>query len=315
MFNADLIRSLAFGFLAAAALCQSGPTPDSYASKNSFNLIFEHSDSALDINTIATVNSDGTGFTSLRVDGHYPVVAPDRSKIAFTAIDPKRPWELDLQELFVMNADRTGIRQLTHLHENVRNPSWSPGGDQIIFEVHKRGYSLPDAEGSIYVIDASGANSHQLTDRTGLGPVWSPVNGGSILFSSKEAKLRQIFSIKPDGSHLVQLTHLGGNVGSVAWSPDSKLIAFSLAEKGKRRIYTMEADTSNMREILSSNKIDFLLPRWSPDGRQLLVVGLEVVDKLYHESISRLYVVDLENKALHQVPIPSVYHASIYPVH
>ena len=53
-------------------------------------------------------------------------------------------------EIYVMNADGTGVRQLTHNSSNDQQPSWSPDGKQIAFTSNR------DGDFDIYVMNADG---------------------------------------------------------------------------------------------------------------------------------------------------------------
>ena len=55
-------------------------------------------------------------------------------------------------EIFVMNADGTGVTQLTDNDVRDWDPAWSPNGKQIAFTSHRSG----DLE--IFVMNADGSN-------------------------------------------------------------------------------------------------------------------------------------------------------------
>ena len=66
-------------------------------------------------------------------DERYPSYSPDGTQIAFRG-------DLDLaepsgdEEIYVMNADGTNVRQLTSNADFDSAPSWSPDGKRILFE-------------------------------------------------------------------------------------------------------------------------------------------------------------------------------------
>ena len=76
----------------------------------------------------------------------------------------------------------------------------------------------------------------------------------------------EIFTINPDGTGLVQLTHNSGWDYDPAWSPDGESIAFSSDSGVYSGVYVMNADGTNQRRVT-----DFLGgdPSWSPSGAEL----------------------------------------------
>jgi Tol biopolymer transport system component len=73
----------------------------------------------------------------------------------------------------VMNADGTGLRQLTNDAAKDVGPVWSPDGTKIAFNSDR------DGNFEIYVMNADGTGVKRLTDNPtddGL-PAWSPAGG------------------------------------------------------------------------------------------------------------------------------------------
>ena len=80
-----------------------------------------------------------------------------------------------------MNADGTGLTQLTHNSDNNFAPAWSPDGRRLAF------LSSRDGDFEIYVMNADGTNQTQLTHTNyeGAGrPAWSP-DGRRLAFTFK----------------------------------------------------------------------------------------------------------------------------------
>ena len=83
-----------------------------------------------------------------------PAWSPDGTRIAFTSGD------LFHHNLYVVNADGTGFKRLTHtsgIGESA--PRWSPDGDRIAFDTNDPETRVND----IFIIDADGSNLIQLT--------------------------------------------------------------------------------------------------------------------------------------------------------
>jgi Tol biopolymer transport system component/DNA-binding winged helix-turn-helix (wHTH) protein len=70
-------------------------------------------------------------------------------------------------------------------------------------------------------------------------------------------------------STLVRLTNNSAWDERPVWSPDGRKIAFSSNRDGKKKIYVMDADGSNVQRI-TNNLAEDVNPCWSPDGSKIL---------------------------------------------
>lgn len=180
-------------------------------------------------------------------------------------------------DLYVMNEDGSGLRQLTDLRWHEVG-EWSPGGTKVAFT------RWGARNGNVYVINADGSGLRQLTDLesmnlSGGGTSWSP-DGSRILLEGapyeeptpkcsppcRPLGLDGIYVIDADGTGLHGLT-----TGSFpSWSPDGSRIDF-LRGIGEGSLYTIEADGSNERRITPPDVVvsDLSGRSWSPDGTRI----------------------------------------------
>lgn len=164
--------------------------------------------------------------------------------------------------LFVMNADGTGMTQLTSGAVADFAGSWSPDGTQIVFTRNARD------ESGIFVMNTDGSNVHELL-ATGPGdvqtpPSWSP-DGSRILFTEwtgdNLADSRNgVYVMDADGSNVTRLSPEGAYDDAPEWSPDGTKIVFACSG-----ICTMNADGSDRARITRrpTNPFDdFEDPSW-----------------------------------------------------
>ncbi len=151
--------------------------------------------------------------------------------------------------------------------------SWSPDGRQIVFSGSKKNSQGEPQPNHIYIIDRDGTDLHQVTggNTNDILPAWSP-NGEWIAFHGSCT----LWIVHPDGTGRTPLSS-GLCAMSLAWSPDSRQIAF--LDEGTRdgsRPATIRAfvrDESDSRLIYTfSQPASLGQVAWSPDGEQIFVV-------------------------------------------
>ena len=153
------------------------------------------------------VGADGSDPTQI---GPTPscdaAVSPDGMKIVLTRF-PKNLGQS--RDLWLMNADGTGLTQLTS-DGHSESPTWSPDGMQIAFVRGRSG-----GETDLYVMNADGSNRSRLTDtiRVEYAPNWSP-DGNSIVFERSNYwdpySSTDLWTVAPNGSGASQLMDTNG---------------------------------------------------------------------------------------------------------
>ncbi len=136
----------------------------------------------------------------------------------------------------------------------------------------------------IWVANAHLGNQTKLTSKAANSgwPVWAP-GGSRIAFDTDRADpdpkdstaINDIFTMRPNGTGVTNLTQSKGFSADAAYSPDGQHIAFD-SDRGdypdKQGIYVMRADGTHPRRIttLPSNAANDLAPRFSPNGKRLV---------------------------------------------
>jgi len=214
-------------------------------------------------------------------------------------------------EIYVMNADGSDQRRVTHSSADDKNPVWSPDGTQIAFESDRRG--LP----AIYVLDVpDGTNADAAAVRLltpegrNRSPSWSP-DGSQIAFIRYDGNA-DVYVINADGSNLRQLTQTPRHVDAIdlAWSPDGKEIAFTTdshpADEHVFAVYVLNIHVAihgtdeNGQEVPKQRRLHQTdnplegAPAWAADGTRVAFCAM--VDKHW-----RIQVVNADGTDLRQL--------------
>ena len=94
-------------------------------------------------------------------------------------------------------------------------------------------------------------------------------DGSRIVFQSNRAGNRELYTAKPDGSNVVQLTNTPYDEAGPVWSPDGKHLAYAAEPDGNSDVFVMNADGTGVRR-LTDHPGDDAHPHWSPDGLRIL---------------------------------------------
>ena len=219
---------------------------------------------------VVVMNADGSNQVNITNAPLYdgsPGWSPDGTRIVFeTNRDDPNGFEFfndgDPQEIYVVNANGTGLTRVTNRAGIDVHPDYSPDGSRIAFAADLSGLGTEE----IFVMDVDGSNLVNLTNSAGmdLRPAWSP-DGSKIAFHSNRNGNFDIFVINADGTGLTQLTNSSGNEFSPDWSPDGRAIAFAgrLDGGNDAEIVVINADGTGATQLTSNNGIEDNGPSWA----------------------------------------------------
>lgn len=212
---------------------------------------------------ISIMDADGTNkqriFTAGSGAAFAPAWSPDGAWIAFGLGGYLQARKSKPATIMLVRRDGSGARELTPDSLNAGFPSWSPDGKRIVYRVWGANEGLrilTVADGSVQVLT---------TDYDNL-PFWSP-DGSLIAFTRKhEGNNFDIYTIRPDGSDLRQLTTTPANDAHAVWTDDSKFLLRNSGIYGFKDeaalydntfqpyggIFIMKADGSDKRQLTDS---------------------------------------------------------------
>jgi len=113
--------------------------------------------------------------------------------------------------------------------ESIGSPNISPDGRQILFTRRWVDKMNDRFRSNLWIVDVEGKRVRELTHGNwrDFSPVWSS-DGKKIAFLSDRDKTTQIHVLWLDTREVAQLTHLERTPSSLRWSPDEKMLAFTL---------------------------------------------------------------------------------------
>ncbi len=221
------------------------------------------------------------------VSAHYDYAfSPDGSRVAFSAYVHEGPGNCCPTELFVMNADGTGLTQVTHDDAYDSYPSWSPDGSTLVYASYRGPDYIPgcpvtkNCPADLYVIGADGTGDRRLTDDAAdeATPTWSP-DGTKIAYVFAEAgSPGAVWVMNADGTDARNLVPPdGGLILFPQWSPDGRRILYLSARLGERfGVWVATADGTDPHQGIDTHA-DTNFARnavWSPDGTEIAFAKL-----------------------------------------
>jgi Tol biopolymer transport system component len=206
---------------------------------------------------IVTIDADGRHLRAMGLKGMngYPTWSPDGRQILFT--HPGGFGTVDAAG----GEPRWSSYGPHPLNGDVLSPTFSPDGRRIAFWRPEHGGA------SLYVLGSDGTGLQRIKAfPKGIADKidWSP-DGSRIAFSAPEfgrpGLSANVYTIRPDGTGLIQLTHDRGgklNNGLDSWSPDGTRIAFVSNRSGTYEIYGMSSSTgSGVNQITKGPEAHF----------------------------------------------------------
>ncbi|MEL7004697.1 MAG: hypothetical protein AAFN93_18460 [Bacteroidota bacterium] len=193
---------------------------------------------------------------------------------------PKEEWAptvLNENEITFLREEEDGIKRyklnmLTREQMQINHPNACLLDDKNVLYAPLSKRQLFQCDGNIYLADYNGNNELNLTkglEGRSFKASWFP-DEESILFTNTYDGNKELYSIKPDGSSLNNITNHPGNDEAGMVSPSGKYVVFSSDRDGSnnQELYILNLETNDLRNITNTPDWE-LIGRWSSDGNRI----------------------------------------------
>jgi len=298
LLTSRLIRRLALPLALSVVVVATLATPSSATFPGPDGLIsFARFSPKVNSAEIFIARPDGSGVTQLTSNPRRFSInsdwSPDGQLIAFDSNRVDIDGQEEVSQIYVMNADGSGVTQLTRGPGFQGTPGWSPDGSSLAIDADWGDF--PALQG-IWIVPASDPDgvTQAEAQRVTTVPKGAEFDGepqfspdGSMIaftrFKSFDKKKSAIHVVATDGSGLQRLTPWKLNASHPDWTPDGQMIAFDSGDVqlpgNKGDIYVMGADGSARTRLTDNPRIregkPFKLdqnPVWSPSGTMIMYV-------------------------------------------
>src|SRR6266581_195209 len=165
-------------------------------------------------------------------------------------------------EIYVMNADGSGVTRVTDNPAIDQNPAWWPDSSRILFE------STRDGNYELYAMNADASGVTRLTTDPSNDKL--PAGCGTRIAFASDRRLppfTEIYVMNADGTGVTRLTTNNSFSEYPAWSPSCDRIVYTYDPYGSSAsIQIMNADGSHANTLVGPPLGKNRHPAWSPDG-------------------------------------------------
>ncbi len=167
--------------------------------------------------------------------------------------------------LYSSDPDGSNPSKITNQHISAGSyPVISPDGSRIALRTSVAGFQTTQ----IILMDVDGDNIKNISNNSSATfdhTTWAPDGKALAFFGSGSGMQNGIHVYNIDNE---SLNFLFSDARNSSWSPDGESFVYSQFE-GSWRIFTINSDGTNRRELLGQSDSGFQAPVWSPDGSKI----------------------------------------------
>ena len=276
----------------------SGVAPSPDAAKIAYTVSYYSVPQNKSNTDVFVMNSDGLSNTKLTTTPYIesqPAWIKNGQKLAYLSN------ESGTSQVWEMNPDGTDRHPLTNYADGIEGFAFSPDGQKLLFisqvkTVKSTADKYPDLpQASGIIVDDLMYKHWDEWVTTAPHPFVADFDGTGI------SNVRDLLEGEPYESPMKPF----GGIEQLAWSADSKSIAYTCRKKTgmdyalstNSDIYIYNMETGETRNITEDNKGYDTNPQYSPDGRYIAWQSMERDG--YESDLNRLMVMDLQTGEKH----------------
>lgn len=193
------------------------------------------------------------------IDAHY---SPDGRLIAF------RRGLSPYSDIWVMRADGSDVRRVTHVSASIRGHAWMPDSRSIVFS------STWSGSPAMYVVDVDSGRMQPL----GVGKAQFPHaarSGDMVVYELTRTQDRLKMLPLGDAAGMRVLSPSTGSDYAPALSPDARRVVFSSDRSGQLQLWLHDLAAKTTVQLTDDVARPVLFARWNRDGDRVLAVQRE----------------------------------------
>ncbi|NPV57356.1 MAG: protein kinase [Anaerolineae bacterium] len=170
-------------------------------------------------------------------------------------------------QIWIMNADGSGQRQITNIAGGACQVDWSPRGDKIVFTSPCEKGDNRFVGASVFVSNPDGSDL-RIMDTTPGGdydPAWSPM-GDKIAFTSVRDRIPHIYVYDTVKQSITALTGPSSFDSHPTWSADGSQIAFQSNRLGVMQVWVLDLKSNSVSDYSPIDSGNSIQPAWAAAG-------------------------------------------------
>ncbi len=200
---------------------------------------------------VQSLSGQRTVLANFKGNNSAPAWAPDGNKLAIVLTYGAN------SQVYTINADGSGLQQITKSSAIDTEPTWSNDGQWIYFSSDRGG------KPQIYKVSSSGGEPQRVTfeGAYNVSPRFSPDGKSLAMIRNDAGKFR--VALQDLASGQVQILSEGSQDESPSFAPNGRILLYATRTSGNGALAAVSAD-GRVKQTLNESGGDIREPAWGP---------------------------------------------------